>query len=130
MLKIDLAEIINLKSIKKELIELYSVLSKRIAILYHQDTNLHISTYTNLYLARANYELIIQGYEKIMGTTFRDYKKSLDIDLSNLTFKERHKIDRVYDWDENSDLKTTTTTVGNEKIKKLVKSLDESCYNK
>lgn len=125
LFEMDLAEIIGTKSIKKDLIELYSVLSKRIAILYHQDKNLRISTYSNVYLARANYELLIQGYEKIMGTTFGVYKKSLDIDLAALTFKESHEIDGVYNWDEDPDIKTTTTSIGNQNVKKLVRSLDK-----
>lgn len=124
LFKIDLAKIIGVKSMKSKLIELYNVLSKRIAILYHQDKNLRISTHSNVYLARANYELLIQGYEKIMGTTFGNYKKSLDVDLAALTFKESHEIDGVYNWDEDPDIKTTTTTVGNENVKKLVRSLD------
>lgn len=124
LFKIDLAKIIGVKSIKSKLIELYNVLSKRIAILYHQDKNLRISTNSNVYLARANYELLIQGYEKIMGTTFGIYKKSLDVDLAVLTFKESHEIDGVYNWDEDPDIKTTTTSIGNENVKKLVRSLD------
>lgn len=124
LFEIDLAKIIGVKSMKSKLIELYNVLSKRIAILYHQDKNLRISTHSNVCLARANYELLIQGYEKIMGTTFGVYKKSLDVDLAALTFKESHEIDGVYNWDEDPDLKTTTTSIGNENVKKLVRSLD------
>lgn len=124
LFKIDLAKIIGVKSMKSKFIDLYNVFSKRIAILYHQDKNLRISTHSNVYLARANYELLIQGYEKIMATTFGNYQKSLDVDLSTLTFKESHEIDGVYDWDEDPDIKTTTTTVGNENVKKLVRSLD------
>lgn len=124
LFKIDLAKIIGVKSMKSKFIELYNILSKRIAILYHQDKNLRISTHSNVYLARANYELLIQGHEKIMATTFGNYKKSLDVDLSTLIFKESHEIDGVYDWDEDPDIKTTTTTVGNENVKKLVRSLD------
>lgn len=124
LFKIDLAKIIGVKSMKSKLIELYNVLSKRIAILYHQDKKLRISTHSNVYLARANYELLIQGYEKIMDTTFGVYKKSLDVDLAALTFKESHEIDGIYNWDEDPDIKTTTTSIGNENVKKLVRSLD------
>lgn len=126
LFEMDLAEIIGTKSIKKDLIELYSIFSKRIAILYHQDKNLQISTHSNTYLARANYELLIQGYEKIMGTTFGNYEKSLDVDLAALTFKESHEIDGVYNWDDDPDIKTITATVGNENVKKLVRSLDKN----
>lgn len=122
----DLAEIICIESIKKELVELYNVISKRVAILYHQDRNLKVSTHSNIYLARANYELLIQGYEEIMGIAFGNYKKSLDIDLSTLTFKESHSIDGIYDWDEDPDVRTTIDDIENENIKKLVRSLEKN----
>lgn len=103
LLEMDLAEIINLKSIKQELMELYNVLSKRIAIMYHQDKNLQISTCGNHCLANANYKLITQGYEEIMELAcfcdYGDYKKNLDIDLSTLSFKEIYEIVSFYWWD-------------------------------
>ena len=119
----DLAEIIGVDSIKNNLIELFNEFSKRIAILYHQDKNLRISTHTNVYLARANYDLLIQGYEKIMGTTFGQYNKSFNVDLSNSTFTESHELDGVYNWDEDPDVSVTTNKIGNDNVKKLVRSL-------
>ena len=119
----DLAEIIGVESIKNNLIELFNEFSKRIAILYHQDKNLRISTHTNVYLARANYDLLIQGYEKIMSTTFGQYNKSFDVDLSNSTFTESHELDGIYNWDEDPDVSVTTNKIGNDNVKKLVRSL-------
>lgn len=127
LFEMDLAEIIGTKSIKKDLIELYGVLSKRIAILYQQDKKLKISSYTNGYLAHANYKLLVQGYEDIISIAFGKYNKSLEVDLSTLAFKESHEIDGVYNWDEDPDIETTTTSVENENVKKLVRSLDN--YN-
>jgi len=124
LFEIDLADIINLKSIKNQLFEMYSVFSKRIAILYSQDKNLKISSYSNIYLARSNYELLIQGYEEVMNIAFGRDKKSLEIDLSSLTFKESHEMDGVYDWYDDPDIKTTVTSVVNEDVKKLVRILD------
>lgn len=121
----DLATIIGVKSIKNQLIDLYNGFSKRIAILYNQDKNLRISSASNVYLAEANYKLLIQGYEKIMGTTFGQYKKSLDVDLSTLTFKETHELSGIYNWDEDPDIKTTSNKVGNDKVKKLIKNLNK-----
>lgn len=120
----DLAEIIGTKSVKNDLIELYSVLSKRVAILYQQDKSLKISSYPNGYLAHANYKLLVQGYENIISIAFGKYNKSLKIDLSTLTFEESHEIDGVYNWYEDPEIKTTTTSVGNKNVKKLVRSLD------
>lgn len=119
----DLSEIIGVESIKNDLIELFNEFSKRIAILYHQDKNLRISTHTNDYLARANYDLLIQGYEKIMITTFGQYNKSFDVDLSNSTFTESHELDGIYDWDEDPDVSVTTNKIGNDNVKKIVRNL-------
>lgn len=130
LFELDLAEIIGVKSIKNKLVELYKVLSKRIAILYHQDKNLKISSYTNVYLSRANFELLIKGYEDIINMAFREYKKSLNIDISNLMFKESHEVDGIYDWDDDAEVKTTTTKIGNDNVKKLVRSLDRNIHSK
>lgn len=124
---IELAEIIGVKSIKNELIELYNVLSKRIAILYKQDENLKVTSYQSSYLAYANYELLIQGHEDIIKTTFGPYKKSLNIDLSALAFTESHEIDGVYFEDDDTEVKTTTLSVGNDNAKKLVRNIEKIC---
>ena len=124
LFEMDLANIIGVKSIRRELIELYNVLSKRVAILYQQDPNLKISSSSNGYLAYANYKLLIQGYENIINMSYGDYKRSLEIDLSTLKFKESHEIDGIYYWDEDPEVKTTITQIENEEVKKLVKSFD------
>lgn len=125
LLETDISTIINLKSIKKELLELYNVISKRIAIMYHQDRNLQISSSSGGYLAMANYKLLIQGYEKLFSIAFGKYNKSLSIDLSTLTFRESHELDGVYDWDDDPDIKTTTTSINDKNVKKIVRSLDK-----
>lgn len=61
-----------------------------------------------------------------MNIAFGDYKKSLDIDLSTLTFKESHEIGGICDWDDAPDLKVTASTIGSNKVKKLVKNLDRN----
>ena len=122
LFEIDLASIIGVKSIKDEIIDLYNVFSKRIAILYHQDKNLQIRTSSSAYLARANYDLLIQGYEEIMKTTFDAYRKSLDIDLSVLMSKGTSKIDGV---DEIPNTKTNIDNFEKENAKKFVLSLNK-----
>lgn len=129
LFKIDLAEIIGLKSMRKELLDFYRVISRRIAILYQQDKTLKISNCSGGYLARANYELLINGYQNIFGIAFGEYKSSMNIDLESSTFKESHEIDGVYMWDEDPDIKTTTTQIGNDSVKKLVRTLDKNIQN-
>lgn len=125
LLKQDLAPVIGLRSIKKKLLDLYNVFSKRIAVLYHEDPILKIQSHTNSYLAVANYELLTKGYEKTVGIAFGPYQKSLDIDVTAGTFRESHEIEGIYNWDEDPDIKTTTTSIANESIKKLVKLMDK-----
>ena len=93
LFEMDLANIIGVKSIRKELIELYNVLSKRVAILYQQDTNLKISSSSNGYLAYANYKLLFKGYEDLINMSYGAYKKSLEIDIPTLKLKESYEID-------------------------------------
>lgn len=129
LLETDLAEIIGLKSIKSELLDFYKIIAKRIAILYQKDKHLKISTCSGEYLAKANYDLLIDGYQKIFGLAFGDYKSSMNIDLENQTFTESHKIDGVYMWDEDPDIKTQKAKIGNADTKKLVWALDKSSEN-
>lgn len=123
---IDLASLIELKSIKKELLDFYKVISRRISILYQQDNNLKISNCSGGYLARANYELLVSGYQEIFGIAFGKYKNSLNIDLASLTFKKSHEIDSFYMWYEDPDVETITYQIGNDNIKKLVRTLDKN----
>lgn len=125
LLETDLSTIINLKSIKKELLELYNAISKRIAIMYHQDRNLQISSFGGSYLAMANYKLLIEGYENLFSIAFGKYNKSLNINLSTLTFRESHELGGVYYWDDDPDIKTTTTSIDDKNVKNLVRSLDK-----
>lgn len=64
-----------------------------------------------------------------MGIAFGKYKKSLEVDLSNLTFKEGqcvgHYLDELCYLDEDSDIEMTTKSIKNEDAKKLVKNLDK-----
>lgn len=126
LIDMDLAKIIGIKSIKNELLELYSVLSKRIAILYHLDRNLEVSSDENVYLSRENYELLIKGYENIIGIAFGPYKKSLKFDLSSFTFTESHEMDGTYCWDDDPDVKVTTSSIENDSVKKLIRKIERA----
>ena len=126
LFEIDLATIIQVESIKDRLLNLYEVFSKRIALLYSQDKNLKVSSYEIGYLARANYELLIKDYEKIMNDTFGPFKKSLEFDLSAFTFKESHEQEGIYDWDDDAPIITTSNSIGNDNEKTLVKNIEKS----
>ena len=125
LFELDLADIICIESKKDDLIELYDVLTKRIAILYHQDKNLKICSNTFDYLAQANYKLLIHGYEDIMSIAFEKYKKSLEIDFSTFTFQENHEINELYNEDDYLNIKITNTPVKNETVKRLIRNLDK-----
>jgi len=120
LFEIDLAEIIGLKSIRKELLNLYKVISRRIAILYQQDKNLKIS-YCNGYLAKANYELLTNGYQNIFDIAFGEYKSSLNIDLASIAFEESHEM-----WEEDSQTLKLRQLKSEITIQKLVRTLDKN----
>lgn len=123
---LDLAEVINVPSIKKELFELYDVLSKRIAIMYSCDKNLEICSCDNKYLTKSNYDLLITGYEDIMNKYFGDFcynKKVLSLDVSNNIFKDTHKVDDTYEWNDE-DMITVVNFVDKNNIKKMIKNIE------
>ncbi len=126
LFEMDLAEIIELKSIKKELLDFYEVISRRIAILYKQDKNLIISSNDlNGYLALANYELLASGYQKTFGRAFGRWKSKFDIDLGSSIYRELHTI---YVGEED-ELKIKDYQIGNDIAKKLVKTFDKNIQN-
>ena len=129
LLEMDLAEIIALKSIKKELLDMYQIISKRIAILFTEDSKLKISSSRGSYLAHSNYKLLINGFEYLFKMAFGQYKSTFLIDMEELSFTESHEVDGTYNWNDNVDVKTTTTTIGYASIKKLVRSLDKIQQN-
>ncbi len=53
----------------------------------------------------------------------------MSFDLSSLTFKESHEIDGVYFEDDDPDVKTTSTAIKNDKVKKLVSSIEKLKQN-
>lgn len=129
LLEMDLAEIIELKSIKKELLDMYETISMRIAILFKEDSKLKISSSKGSYLAHSNYKLLINGFEDLFKMAFGQYKSTFLIDMEKLSFTESHEIGGVYYWDDDVDVKTTTV-IGNAPVRKLVRSLDKSINNK
>ena len=109
---------------------MYETISKRIAILFAEDNKLKISSSKGSYLAHSNYKLLINGFEDLFKMAFGQYKSTFLIDMEKLSFTESHEIDGVYDWDDDADVKTTTTVIGNTSVKNLVRSLDKSISNK
>ena len=51
------------------------------------------------------------------------------IDMEELSFTESHEVDGTYNWNDDVDVKTTTTTIGYASVKKLVRSLDKIQQN-
>lgn len=119
----DLAEIIDAKSIKSELIDFYNEASKRISIMYHKDKNLKVSSYHNSYLARSNFDAIISGYEKLVAYGYGSYKDSLDLDFSTLSFSEYKPINGMYSLYDDISIKNNLFS-RNFDAKSLVKNLD------
>mgnify|MGYP005767205541 FL=1 len=124
LLDFDLAPLIELPSIKQDIIKLYQILPIRIANLYQElEGNVKIESQGNL-LAQANYNLLIKGFEDIIGIAFGNKKKTLNIDLTKHTFTEIHEREGTYFWDDDPDIVRNTTKIGNEQAKQLVLRLE------
>ena len=125
LFEMDLAEVIGVKSIRNDLINLYKTLSTRIAIMYHEDKALQVSIYSNTYLARANYDLLVNGFEDIIGIAFGPYKSNLAFNLKESTFKESHEVGDVFFDEDDPEVVYSTTSINNDFTRRLVKSIDE-----
>lgn len=125
LLEMDLAKIIGLESKREEILQLYYDLARRIGIMYQDNKDLKITSTSGSYLAKANYDLIIKGYEQLVGYAIGEFKSSLGIDLSNLSFTESHRVGGVFFWDEDVEVKSTTERIDNNRIKKLVMKMDK-----
>lgn len=123
LIDFDLAEIIQLKSMKSDLLELYQVLSTRIASLYHQDKNLKVGTNSS-FLARSNYELISDGYAWLTDLAFHPSKGGLEIDLEKGNVQMRKVSPNPVYEDDDSDEITIFSPIEDEKSKQIVKKLD------
>lgn len=124
LLDMDLAEIIGIKSFKKELLELYKVFSKRIAILYNQDKNLLISYCKCSLLGHQNYKLLINGFEDIVRCAYGEYKNHLEVDLKKMSITKTYEDGASY-WDSSAPWITINNDMNNERIKKLLLDLDK-----
>jgi len=89
LLEEDLASIINVPSIRDELFKFYNIVSKRVAVLVHEDSSLVLSSIPNRFLPKANYDLVISGYEELAKLAYKNGKRQLVLDLS----KENKYID-------------------------------------
>lgn len=72
LLDIDLASIINLPSIRDDVISFYRDVSKKISFMIEEDNCLEIMSSDNVYLPYANYEYIFNGYRDLFDSMCRD----------------------------------------------------------
>lgn len=120
LFNMDLAKIIEVESIKDELVELYNALAKRVAILCNQDKNLKVISHCSNSLAYSNYMLLIRDFEEIIGIAFDSYKKTMVFDLAALTFVESHELGGC-----ESEIRTTTFQIGNDNAQKLIRTIEK-----
>ena len=124
LFEIDLAKVIGVPSIAAELLELYTTFSKRIAILYHHDKNLMVSSYGNVFLAKSNYSLLIDGYEKIIANTLGYFREPLKFDLSLSSFANEYQITGTYDWSEERAVKFKLKVLESDENIRIVNGFD------
>ena len=122
LLEMDLAPIICIDSFRDRLLELYSVFSRRIAILYNQDKDLFIS-YSGSLVGEQNYKLLINGFERLVGCAYGEYKKHLEVDIKNLTITKSYEDGASY-WDSSAPVRTINNKINSDRIIKLSSDLD------
>ena len=123
LLEMDLAPIIKIDSFRNKLLELYKVFSKRVAILYHQDKELMIS-YSGSLVGKQNYKLLTNGFERIVGWAYGEFKNHLEIDLKRLTITKSFEDGASY-WDSSAPIVTINREINNDRIKKLSLDIDK-----
>lgn len=82
LLDVDLASIINLPSIREDILTFYEVVSERIAVMIENDSKLLLSTINvnSEYLANANYRCVVDGYNELLEWCNRVYNFKVDLD--------------------------------------------------
>ncbi len=125
----DLSEVIGIP-MRDKLLEFYSTFSKRIAVLYNQDKDLKATSYRGSCLSRANYKILIQGYEKLIKTTFKAHKVLIDIDLSKLKITEFEEVYCDYKNGDNYEVDITSISIESAEVKKMTKKFEKSVKKK
>lgn len=110
LLDTDLAIIINLPSIKRELILFYFEFSKRLSILIASNNNLILSNDSNYFLSYSNYLLCTSGFNELLN-----YVKNKKIKLE---LKDKREDELI---NNNSIINNLVT---DNELKKLVKNLN------
>jgi hypothetical protein len=123
LLEMDLAEIIGINSFRKDLLELYKVFSKRIAILYNQDKNLLISFSKLSLLGHQNYKLLINGFEDIVSWTYNEYRNHLEVDLKKMSITKAYEDGASY-WDSSAPWVCINTPMNQDRITHLCSGID------
>lgn len=128
LLEKDLAKIIGVESIKKELLDFYKVMSKRIAILYEQDKNLKICNSSGFYLKESNARLLFSDYEELKITYYKASHTQhcntfVDLDSTLLTFDKNNKI--VYNYPKEEKGEKTKVIENQDNVKKIIRKLDK-----
>lgn len=113
----DLAEIINLSSIKGDLLQFYKNISKRISVLIEKDPSLMIRSIDSSYLAYANYRYIMEGYEELLYRLCLDCSFEVRV-ADNIFLVNYDKYDRYS--------ASVGTKLDDDKTKKLVRTINKN----
>lgn len=113
----DLATIINIPSIKEDILEFMKITNKRLKYLISTDPELRISNDTDSILAAMNYEFLIQENKDLYKSLFKYVdNRAFEIDLANDTFNERAKKKDMLGYD--NDISSKSYSLDQEGLKK------------
>ncbi len=107
----DLAQIIDLPSIKDDLLSFYKEFSKRLGVLMTTNEEIILNNDSNYFLAYSNYLLCINGFDKLLKHT---NNKKIKMEIKNKKDGELITGDTI-----NNNITT------NNELKMLVKTLNE-----
>lgn len=126
--EMDLATMIELKSIKQELLDFYMDTSKRVGNLLEQNKDLTLATYKGVYLAHANWRLVMtHGY--LLNKYNKEKEYNINFEGNKFHVSEENPNYRELDYlefgKEPSVIVNKTTEIVNKKSKRLVYLLNE-----
>ena len=121
LLDMDLAKIINLDSIREDLLSFYKDASKRTAVLIDRDPKLMIRNLDNPYLPYANYRCIMGEYADLLYCMCIDC--SFEVGIEDRVFLVNPDINDRYSVNIKTKLDDSYT-------RKLVRSINSKIYGK
>lgn len=132
----DLANKIELESIREKLLHFYKIFAQKSTILLQQDPELRLGNSSNKFLTYSNYQLIIkelqkEGLEEELGNLLIEPLTSKVIEINyqkqKITITGRYEsVSNDLDMWEHWNIRQKSTSLNNNQVKKLVKAIEKA----